>query len=253
MAGVALLIACPQSASAIQESLLFADTFNTSSTDIYVDLGTRQAGILASKSYVYNYQPGSASISSGQLLTPSKVGVASAANFKTFFTNELTDGFIVSFKAQNTGSNWVSPFLSTHYTNDDERDVSRFGLLISPGEGSVGLYGITPGASNVAETISAATLTQKLGVPWNAAESHSYKLVALAATMTTGTYDLYIDGKKVNDTVVSYSFGSADAVINGVSGILWVVRNATGGVGYFDDLSVTTYIILPAGTLIRLL
>lgn len=227
-------IAFSASAARAMETVIVSDNFNTADgttlAAVNADLDVRQTGTLAPSSYAYYYGPGSTgvSISSNQLLVGSNRGFFNNADFKAALTAPEITGFKVSFKLASTGTDWVSPFLSTHSASDD-RGASEFGFLIYA-DGAVQAYATGPDKS-----ASNAAINTALGGTWNRAAQNTYDLVATPATTSTGTYDVSINGiEMISD--VPYSFGSG----GGNGQINFEVRTVANGIALFDDLQITT-------------
>jgi hypothetical protein len=157
--------------------------------------------------------------------------MATDVDFNSTLAVPTISGFTLSFKlaSTSTGSNWTSPYLSTH-TGVDDRDGSQFGLLVF-GNGSVTAYGSTD------KSASNAALVTVLGT-WSVTAQNRYVLVATAITPTTGTYDVFINGIEViSDVAYTLGNGGTNGEFN------WEVRNVAGGAGLYDDLQLT---VIPA-------
>jgi hypothetical protein len=230
LAGIAF--AAP--AARATETLILSDNFDTANgttlAAVNANLDVRQSGTLAPSSYAYYYGPGSTgvSISSNQLLVGSNRGFFNNADFKPALSDPEITGFKLSFKFASTGTDWVSPFLSTHPDSDD-RGATEFGLLVYA-DGAVQAYATGPD-----KAASSAAINTALGGTWNRSAQNTYELAATPATTTTGTYDVSINGFEVISDV-PYSFGSGGS--NGQ--INFEVRTISNGVGLFDDLQITT-------------
>lgn len=225
-------------------TLIFSDNFTAANgtTLAAVNSGisstSRQDGTLKNNAYDYYFSTSGASISGNKLVNAGNPGFYNKANYKSTLKTVPTS-FELSFSLSNTGTNWVSPFLSTHEGGADDRGASRFGLIVFNGTGSLGMYGGT-GASQTTTSFSASTLTSLLGSAWNASNTYNYKLVATATTATVGTYDLFINDIKINSTGVAYSLGTTDATVaTGNTGLFWVNRNNSGGNAIYDNLQLS--------------
>jgi hypothetical protein len=234
-----LLTAAPVHAAAV---LLLSDNFNTgNSTDLNIDLATRQAGTLESTGAVapagstWSKISGSTNaILSNQLNVTNGASVSHVVNnadFEAALTSvdlSAVSGFTLSFKMQYTGTAvaWSSPYLSTHFITD-ERANSRFGL-VAFGSGNIQAYGDTPAG------LSSDALATALG-SWNVNSQNSYSLVATRTTATTGNYDLFINGIEVLSNH-NYTFGAGGA--NGE--VNFEIINVNNGAALYDDFSITT-------------
>jgi len=207
----------------------FSDNFNSAdSTSVSAGINDagRQSGGLAPSGYS---ESGVHTIVGGQLVTSAATSIiATDADFTGALTDPSITEFTLSFDAANTGTSWVSPYLSTH--SGDERGNSEFGLLLFR-SGTVTAYA----TDNNDKSANDAQIEAALGSSFDISQMNSYSLVATATTTTSGTYDVFINGTEVLSDV-AYTFGSGGS--NGE--INWEEIHPGGGVGVFDNLLLTT-------------
>jgi alpha-galactosidase len=232
---IAASLAISGSASAITETIL-SDNFTTAnSSDPNLNLVSRQAGALATRSYNKQRDLGGTAlgIASNQLSTGSDTHINLLGD-NTDFTNLLKSSaytrFTIRFDAQVTGTSWSSPYLSTHGSGGDDRGDSRLGLLFFE-SGGISAYKGT-GAAQESQSLSAAELTTILGA-WDIRARNSYTWVATKTSATTGTYRVLINGKIVFDNL-PYSLNNATTQ-------RWNVRNIANGTALYDDLAFEVY------------
>lgn len=246
--------------SGVQSSfgtVIFSDNFNIggtgSSSDMNAGLGqgqTRQSGTLAPATYSEYFsitRSGKNGITSNQFSVGKILGIYNHANLLSSLTAASITGFTVSFDAANTGDNWISLFLTTHSNGKDPRKVSEFGILIGGSNTTIHMYGGT-GSRQVPH----GTITSKVKNPsgtgaFTTADMNHYELVATQSRTNParGTYNLIINGVTVQSNI-AYDLGSG-ATVGSDKGLFIAVRtftnpkgSSTGGVGTFDNLSITT-------------
>lgn len=215
------------------ETVLLSDNFNTANgttlAAVNANLETRQSGTFSPSTYAYYFGSNGVSINNDQLGVGVDRGFINNADFKTALTDPVITGFKVSFKLASTGTNWVSPFLSTHPASDD-RGASEFGFLIYA-DGTVQAYATGPD-----KAASGADIHTALGGTWNRTAQNTYELVATPATTDSGTYDVFINGVEVISDV-SYTFGTG----GGNGQINFEIRTPANGTGIFDDFQISSF------------
>ncbi|MDF3129355.1 PEP-CTERM sorting domain-containing protein [Kiritimatiellaeota bacterium B1221] len=221
----------------LQAEVIFQDSFDTASTDINADLGTRQSGPSATQTYHEFGTSGNASISGNTLVVARTSGATTDYNtelnldFGSVAALTVGGSFQVEFDVLTVG-NLFTGFAFNGVQNQTRPvvdDTTDFGfLLLGSGHGSAGEISVREGTGEVSRA------TPAFGI------SGTIQLMVHTTGITTGngfTVEMTVDGNTVD-----LDSSSAGTAFSGYwsSDSLYMDFNHYGtGTSTFDNFSVT--------------